>query len=121
MEKTITENGIEYRLTGDYYIPNLTAPEVPHIGYWGELRRKFLRVFHEGIYAGMLLSDKLWGHLTEINAQAEQMMETITNQMKAAEGVTKALKAKDQMEWVRRMNSVQNRAREVVLHDLIYT
>lgn len=121
MEKTITENGIEYRLTGDYYLPNLPLPKEPDIGYWGELRRKFLREHRKGIYTGLLLSDKLWPHLTEINAQAEQMMEPIMKQMKSAEGVTGELKANDQMEWVRRMGSIQNRAKETILNELIYT
>lgn len=121
MEKTITENGIEYRLTGDYYLPNLTVPEAPHVGHWGQLRRKVLREHHEGTYTGLLLSDKLWAHLTEINAPAEQMMETIMKQMKSAEGITEELKAKDQMEWVRRMENIHAKARETVLNDLICT
>lgn len=121
MEKTITENSIQYHLTGDYYLPNLTLPEEPTVGYWGELRRKFLREHHPGIYTGMLLSGKLWDHLTEIDAQAEQMMETIIKQMKANEGVTEDLKANNQMEWVRRMENIHARAREVVLNDLICT
>lgn len=121
MRKTIIENGIEYRLTGDYYLPNLTLPEEPAIGSWGELRRKFLREHHNGIYTGLLLAGTLHAHLTEINTQAEQMMETITKQMKATEGVTETLKAQDPMTWTQHMNNIQNRAREQVLNDLIDT
>lgn len=121
MRNTITENGIEYCLAGDYYLPNLTLPEVPEIGFWGQQRRKFLREHHEGIYTGLLLSGKLWTHLEEINTQADQMMTTITNRMKSNEGVTEELKAKDPTEWIRRMNNIQHRAIETVLDDLIYT
>lgn len=98
-----------------------TISEEITIGYWGELRRRFLREHHEGIYTGLLLSGKLWPHLEEINAQAELMLEAITTQLKSAEGVTEALKASDQLEWVRRMENICARAREVVLNDLICT
>ena len=121
MEKTITENGIEYRLVGDYYLPNLTLPEELTVGYWGELRRKYLKEHHEGIYTGMLLADTLHTHLPEIDTQEAQMMVTIVKQMKAAEGITEELKANDQMEWVRRIENIHARARETVLNDLICT
>lgn len=121
MRKTIIENGIEYRLTGDYYLPNLTLPEESAFGPWGELLRKFLREHHNGIYTGMLLAGTLHPHLTEINTQAEQMMETIVKQMKSAEGVTEAQKASNQIEWVRRMTNIHQRAKEQVLNDLIDT
>lgn len=121
MRKSITENGIEYRLTGDYYLPNLTLPKEPDTGYWGELRRKFLRERNEGIYTGMLLAGTLWPHLHDINTQAEQMMETIIDRMKATEGVTETLKTRNQMEWVRRMTNIHSRAKEIVLNGMICT
>lgn len=98
-----------------------TITEEPTVGYWGELRRRFLREHHEGIYTGLLLSGKLWPHLEEINAHAEQMQETITTQLKSAEGVTEALKASDQLEWIRRMENIHARAKEAVLKDLVCT
>lgn len=119
MHKNVQKNGIGYHREGDYYLPNLTLPEEPNIGYWGEQRRKYLKEHHEGIYTGMLLSGKLWEHLREIDTQAEQMMKTITNRLKATEGVTEELKAENQMEWVRRMTNIQARARETVLNELI--
>lgn len=121
MRKTIIENGIEYRLTGDYYLPNLTLPEEPGtIGPWGELRRKFLREHHNGIYTGMLLADTLHTHLAEIDAQAEQMMERIVARMKESEGITEALKAKEPLAWVQQMNNIRARAAEIVREELIF-
>lgn len=121
MRKTIIENGIEYRLTGDYYLPNLTLPEEPNnIGPWGELRRKFLREQHEGIYTGMLLAGTLHPYLTEINTQAEQMMETIIARTKESEGVTETLKAQDPLAWVHQMNNIRARAAEIVREELIF-
>lgn len=121
MRKTIIENGIEYHLTGDYYLPNLTLPEGPNnVGYWGELRRKFLREHHKGIYTGMLLAGTLWDHLAETNTQAEQMMETITKEMKSAEGVTEEFKAQDPLAWIQQMNNIHARAAEIVREELIF-
>lgn len=92
-----------------------------NIGVWGEKRLKFLKTHRNGIYMGMLLSDTLWEHLTDIDRQANEMMELLVRQMKEAEGVTENLKARDQMEWVGRMNSIHARAREIVLNELIYS
>lgn len=91
------------------------------LGFYGEQRRRYLRTHHNGIYTGMLLSGTLWPHLQEINTQAEQMEERLIAQMKTAESVTESLKASDQMEWVRRMNNIRQRAKETVLNELIYT
>lgn len=85
---------------------------------YGDIRR---REHHEGIYTDLLLSGKLWPHLEEINTHAEQMLETITTQLKSAEGVTEALKTSDQLEWVRRMENIHARAKETVLNDLIFS
>lgn len=87
---------------------------------YAELRRRYLRAHKSGIYTGMLLTDKLDTHLKETGAAAEEMLDRLTKQMKAAEGVTEQLKAQNQMEWVGRMNSIQSRAEEIVLSELIY-
>lgn len=119
MHKNVQKNGIGYHREGDYYLPNLTLPEAPNIGFWGQLRREFLWENHAGIYTGMLLAGTLHTHLAEIDTQAEQMLETIINRLKTQEGVTEELKAENQMEWVRRMTNIQARARETVLNELI--
>lgn len=91
-----------------------------HIGVFGELRRTYLRDHRSGIYTGILLKGTLWEHLADVNGQAEEMLDLLTRQLKAQEGITEDLKSRDQMEWVRRMNSIQARAREIVLSELIY-
>ena len=111
---------LTYHWEGDYLIPDLEAPEAPKIGKYGTLRHKYLRSRHRGIFDGMLLEGSLNPHLEQIDRQANEMLERLTAQMAQAEGVTEALKAKDQMAWVRAMNSIKNRAEEIVLNDLIY-
>ena len=111
---------LTYRTEGDYLLPNLVVPESPKIGKYGMLRREFLRKHHSGIYTGMLLRGNLNEHLEQIDRQVNEMMDRLTAQMAQAEGVTEALKAQDQMAWVKAMNSIKNRAEEIVLHDLIY-
>ncbi len=111
---------LTYHLEGDYLIPNLAAPEAPRIGKYGTMRHQYLRNHHRGIFDGMLLEGSLNAHLEEIDGQANEMIEHLTAQMAAAEGVSEQLKAADQMEWVRRMNSIKSRAEEIVLHNLIY-
>ena len=109
-----------YRRIGDYDLPNLTAPETPRIGKFGTMRHQYLRSSHRGIFDGMLLKGTLNAHLEEIDRQANEMMEHLIAQMAAAEGVTEQLKAEHQMEWVKRMNCIKNRAEECVIHDLIF-
>ena len=101
---------LTYHWKGDYLIPDLDPPEAPKIGKFGTMRHDYLRNHHRGIFDGMLLKGTLNAHLEEIDRQANEMMERLTTQMAAAEGITEQLKAADQMEWVRRMNSIKNRA-----------
>ena len=101
-------------------IPNLAAPEAPRIGKCGTMRHNYLCDHHRGIFDGMLLTDRLNAHLEEVDRQANEMMELLTEQMTKAEGVNEALKARDQMAWVAAMNNIKARAEEIVLHDLIY-
>lgn len=111
---------LTYRMEGDYRLPNLTAPEAPALGKYGMLRRSYLREHRSGIYTGMQLAGKLDAHLKETDRQAREMMERLTRQMAAQQGVTEALKAENQMEWVGRMNSIRASAEETVLAQLVY-
>ncbi len=111
---------LTYHWEGDYLIPDLDPPEAPKVGKFGEMRHKYLRNNHRGIFDGMLLEGNLNAHLEEIDRQANEMMERLTSQMAQAEGVTEQLKAKDQMAWVRAKNSIKNRAEEIVKHQLIF-
>ena len=111
---------LTYTMQGDYLIPDLTVPESPKLGKYGMLRRTFLRKHRDGIYTGMLLNGTLNSHLEEVDRQAQKMLEDLTEQMKALNGVTEQLKAEDQMRWVQMMNSIRHSAEEVILNDLIY-
>ena len=111
---------LTYHWEGDYLIPNLDPPEAPRIGKFGNMRHKYFRTYHRGIFDGMLLEGSLNAHLEEIDRQANEMLERLTTQMAQDEDVTEQLKAADQMEWVRRMTSIKSRAEETVLCDLIY-
>lgn len=107
---------LTYTKVGDYYIPDLiVAEEKRTIGKYGRLRKTYLQEHRSMIYFDMVLSNKLWHHLADVEEQAQQRMEVIIAQMKEAEGVTEELKARNQMEWVRRMNSICNWTEEIVL------
>ncbi len=121
LPQTIHENGIDYALVGDYYIPLLTLPEESRpIGRWGQMHRAYLEEHRHGRYTSLLLTGRLWTYLADLNEQAEERLDCITAQMKAAEGVTEELKACDQMEWIRRCNSIRSRAEEIIRSELIY-
>ena len=111
---------LTYHWEGDYLIPDLEPPEAPRIGKYGTMRHNYLRDYHRGIFDGMLLSGTLNAHLEEIDRQANEMMDRLTTQKAKDERVTEQLKAVDQMEWVRRMNGIRNRAEEIIISELIY-
>ena len=115
------ENGIDYILAGDYYIPDLKLPEENRpIGYFGRLHRDYLKQEHSARYTALLLTYELWTYLADLNEQAEKRLDIIMEQMKIVEGVTEKLKAKNQWEWVQKMNSIRYRAEEIVKNEMIY-
>ena len=121
LKEKITENGIDYILVGDYYIPDLKLPEESRpIGRYGRLHREYLKQEHPARYSSLILTGKLWTYLADLNEQAEERLDLIIEQMKAAEGVTEELKARNQLEWVGRMNNIRNRAEEIINSELIY-
>ena len=121
LKERITENGIDYILAGDYYIPDLKLPEENRpIGRYGRLHREYLKQEHPARYSALILTGKLWTYLADLNEQAEKRRDLIIEQMKAAEGVTEELKARNQLEWVGRMNNIRNRAEEIIKSELIY-
>ena len=112
---------INYIRTGDYFIPDLTLPEeIRPIGKWGRMHRDYLREHKPIQYNCLLLSGKLWTYLAGLNEQAQDRLERMIDQMKAAEGITEALKATDPMAWVRRMNNIRARAEEIIREELIF-
>ena len=122
MKKYIIDEktGLKYELVGDYYYPCLKAPEAPNVGRFGMMYHDYLRTHKKVTYSGLMLSGKLKEHIEDIDRQAEEMFSQLVNRMKHAEGVTEQLKATDQMEWVRRMNSIRGRAEEIVKSEVMF-
>ena len=123
MEKYITDErtGLKYELVGDYYlIAGDDEPEQEPIGIWGQRHLRYLRECHRVRYANLLTSGELNAYLADIDLQAEKLFLRLVKQMADAEGITEKLKASDQMEWVGRMNSIRNRAMEIVNAELIF-
>lgn len=114
-------SGLTYTQVGDYSLPDLTVPAEPKIGKFGRMLFRYLRDHRACLFSTMLLAGTLNAYLEETDRQAYEMLDRLTWQMAEREGVTERLKADDQMEWVRRMNSIRNRAEEIVMHELIYT
>ena len=110
-----------YTLVGDYYIPNIALPEENRpIGRWGRLHRDHLEQHHPIRFNDLVLSGQLWTYLADLNEQAQERLSLIIDQMTASEGVTEYLKVADQMAWVGAMNSIRNRAEEIILREMIY-
>ena len=121
MEKSLFEQmGETYHQEGDYFFPDLSVPELPAIGIWGQRRMWYLKEHRQALYTALLLADKLNAHLSEIDKQAETMFSQMVNQMAEQDGITEQLKVDNQMEWVGQMNSARNRAEEIIYNELIY-
>lgn len=121
MKSLFEELGGTYHQEGDYFLPGLLLPERIPVGIWGQRRKHYLKTQREPIYTALLLSGKLDNHLSEIDAQADAMFFQLVTQLAGQEGITEQLKARNQMEWIGRMNSVRNRAEEIIYNELIYT
>ena len=122
MKTIFEEMGGTYRQVGDYFIPNITLPDDGEyqIGKYGRMRRSYLKEYRKILYNNYVLEGTLFKHLAEIDQIGNERIENIVSAMAKQEGVTEALKAADQIEWVRRMNSIRNCAEEIVLHELVY-
>ena len=112
---------ISYIRSGDYFIPDLKPPEETRpIGKWGRMYRNYLKEHHPIQFNSLVLSGNLWTYLADLNEQAQQRIEVLIVQLKAAEGITEATKAADSMGWTQRMNNISARAEEIILEELIY-
>ena len=115
-------NKITYTQQGDYLLPDLKLPEQPkvEIGIFGKRHLRYLEHNRKILYTNLLTKGKLTAHLAEIDKLAEDMFFRLVKQIAEREGVTEQLKAKDQMQWVRKMNNIRNRAEEIVNNEIIY-
>lgn len=124
MEKYIYDenNGLWYELQGDYYIPCLKLPdeEQVEIGIWGQRHLEHIKHHRKGFYTLLVIGCELNRYLADVNKHAEEMFVTLILQYKTAEGITEQLKAENQMEWVRRMNNIRQRANKIIYKELIY-
>lgn len=122
MKSLFEEMGGTYRKEGDYFIPNLELPLASYfrIGKYGRMRCSYLKEHRKVFYTNLTVSGTLFEHLAETDQSCNERMENIVSAMARQEDVTEALKAADQMEWVRRMNNIRNRAEEIVLTELVY-
>lgn len=113
---------ITYTQQGDYLLPDLKLPEQPkvEIGVWGRRHLKYIKNHRPILYTNLLTSCKLTAYLADINEQAEDMFSRLVKQYAAKEGVTEQLKAENQLLWVRKMNSIRNRATEITIKELVY-
>lgn len=119
MEKSLFEQmGGTYRQEAGYLLPNLTVPESTPIGIWGQRRKRYLREHRGPLYTALLLGGKLDAHIMEVDQQAQEMFSRLIEQMAGQEGITELLKQENQMEWVRRMNNIRNRAEEIITRKL---
>ena len=114
---------ITYRQVNDYMIPNLTLPpeeSAIRLGKWGMLHKDYLQKHNLVLFSTLLTQGKLYQHCAQIDTQAQQLFTALVSQMTKTENITEQLKAQNQLEWVRRMNSIQERANEIVCKELIY-
>lgn len=114
--------GIEYRLVGDYYLPNLVLEQEEKIilNKYGRLRLKFLKENKKAEYTIMLMNGTLNKHLKEIQETAQKRVDIIVEQLKEKNNITEDMKNTNQLYWVGMMNSFKNIAEEIVLNELIY-
>lgn len=124
MKKYITDKitGISYTLVGDVYIPNLVSTDTNYeIGYWGRKHKEYIKQYKPAFYTTLLTQCKLNSYLHDVDLRATEMYDTLVKQLAKQEGVTEKLKASDMMLWVQKMNSIRNRATEIVNVEVIYT
>ena len=119
----MTNTKITYTQQGDFLLPNLKLPEQPkvEIGIFGKRHLRYLERNRKILYTNMLTKGNLTAYLADINEQAENMFDQLVRQLAEREGVTEQLKANNQMLWVKKMNSIRNRAEKIVNHELIYS
>ena len=122
MKSLFEEMGGTYRQEGDYLIPNLALPNDDNyeIGKYGRMRLSYLKEHRKILYTNYVTEGTLSKHLSEIDKACNERMETLVPAMAKQEGVTEALKANDQMEWVCRMNNIRNRAEEIILREVVF-
>ena len=121
LKRRISENGIEYVLVGDYYLPEMKLPEEKRsIGHYGRLHREYLRQVKPMVFDDLIVTGQLWSYLADLNEQATERRNVMMQQLMEKENVTEELKQKNRYEWVRRMNGIRSRVDEIIMKEMIY-
>lgn len=121
MEKSLFEQiGGTYKQVGDYLLPDVELPEEKPIGVWGTRHYHHLRKAKRILFSQLTISGKMNDYLADIDKQAEEMFSQLVKQLAERDDISEVLKATDQMEWIRQMNSIRVQATEIVNHELIY-
>ncbi len=124
MKKTITDknNGLDYTLVGEVYLPNLISTETNYeIGHWGQRHLDYIKKKRKSFYLNLKTNCKLNSYLHDVDVRATEMYDRLVNQLKQQQGINEQLKADDMMAWVQAMNNITNQAREIVYNEVIYT
>lgn len=122
MKKSLFERmGGTYHQEGDYFLLDLSVPELPTIGIWGQRRRRYLKEHRQALYTALLLSGKLDDHLSEIDKEAETIFSQLVKQMAEQEGITEQLKADNQMEWIGMMNNIRSVVMAIIDREVLYS
>ena len=124
MNKTLSDknNGLDYTLVGEVYLPNLISTETNYeIGLWGQRHLEYIKKNRKTLYLNLKTSCKLSSYLHEVDTRATEMYDRLVNQLKEQQGITEKLKAEDMMSWVQAMNNISNQAEEIVKSEVIYT
>ena len=121
LKKRIHENGIDYVLVGDYYVPEMKLTEEKRtIGHYGRLHREYLRQVKPMVFNELILSGQLWTYLADLNEQVTERRNVMMKQSMEKEGVTEEMKKQNRYEWVKRMNGIRDRVDEIVMKEMIY-
>lgn len=123
MNKTFSDknNGIDYTLVGEVYLPNLISTETNYeIGHWGQRHLSYIKQHRKVFYTSLLTNCKLNSYLHVVDVRAAEMYDRLVTQLKEQQGITEQLKADDMMAWVQAMNNISNQAREIVNNEMIY-
>ena len=122
MKSIFEQNGGTYTQVGDYLIPDISLPDAPAypIEKYGRMRKAYLKEHHPGLYTQLILSGKLYEHLSEVERICNERLDIMISQMVKAQGVTEAMKARDQLGWVGRMNEIKHSAEEIILAEIIF-
>lgn len=121
LKKRIHENGIDYVLVGDYYVPEMKLTEEKRtIGHYGRLHREYLRQVKPMVFNELILSGQLWSYLADLNEQVTERRNMMMKQFMEKEGVTEKLKKENRYEWVRRMNGIRSRVDEIIMKEMVY-